>query len=350
MSSLKPVLLMSLFSLSSCSSLHYYAQAIGGHTKLLLQREPVEKAIEKPELEPSLRDKLSLTRNIRTFATNAGLQTGDAYTTYVDTGEPYIVWNVFAAPEFSLSMKQFCFPIVGCTSYKGYFRQADAMAEASKLKAQGYDVYVGGVGAYSTLGWFSDPILDSFLLRTDAQLAALLFHELAHRELYVKGDSQFNESFATSIERFLVKRWLQEEGRSEELDTLSSARTRQQEVLDLVNRTKNDLARVYDDDSSEESMRKAKHELLEELRERYLQVHAGWQGSNDYYAWMMAEMNNAKLGTLSTYNDWVESFNVILTQEDHDLVAFIDRVKQLARLDRATRDQRLKELANASLK
>ena len=138
-------------------------------------------------------------------------------------------------------------------------------------------------------------------------------------------------------------------GRSEELDTLSSARTRQQEVLDLVNRTKNDLARVYGDDSSEESKRKAKHELLEELRERYLHVHAGWQGSNDYYAWMMAEMNNAKLGTLSTYNDWVESFNAILTQEDHDLVAFIDRVKQLARLDRVTRDQRLKELANTGL-
>ena len=341
---LKPALLMSLFSISSCTPLHYYSQVISGHTKLLLQREPVEKVIEKRDTASFVRDKLALTRNIRKFATDAGLQTGDAYATYVSTGERYIVWNVYAAPEFSLSMKQFCFPIVGCTSYKGYFKQEDATTAAAKLKAEGYDVYVGGVSAYSTLGWFSDPILDSFLLRTDAQLAALLFHELAHRELYVKGDSQFNESFATSIERFLVKRWLQEEGRSGELEILNAERIRQEELLDLVNRTKNDLAKVYQNNRSEESKRQAKHELLEDLRKKYLVLHAGWQGSNDYYSWMTAEMNNAKLGTLSTYNDWVNSFNVILMQENFDLVSFIGRVKELAKLDQASLDRKLREL------
>ena len=346
--SLKPALLMSLLSLSSCTSLHYYAQAISGHTKLMLQREPLEKVIEKLDMNSSVRDKLALTRNIRKYATDAGLQTGDAYATYVSTGEPYIVWNVFAAPEFSLSMKQFCFPIVGCTSYKGYFKQEDAAVAASRLRAEGYDVYVGGVSAYSTLGWFSDPILDSFLLRTDAQLAALLFHELAHRELYVKGDSQFNESFATSIERFLVERWLQEEGRSGELDILNAAWIRQHELLDLVNRTKHDLAEVYQNNRSEERKRQAKHDLLEELRKKYLVLHSGWQGSNDYYSWMMAEMNNAKLGTLSTYNHWVDSFNVILAQENFDLVSFIARVKELAKLDQVSRDRKLRELVEAN--
>ena len=344
---LKSVVVLSLiWSLIGCSSLRYYAQAVSGHTKLLLQRKSVEEAIERADLDPNFRQKLSLTRTIRAFAGEAGLDTGDAYTTYVETGQPYVVWNVFAAPEFSGSMKQFCFPIVGCAAYKGYFKKDDAVLAAADLSAQGYDVYVGGVAAYSTLGWFSDPILDSFLIRTDSQLAALIFHELAHRELYVKGDSQFNESFATTVERFLLEKWLRAEHRLDELNEYESARQRQTQVLDLVREARSNLTHVYNANTSLDEKRKGKAREIEALRSRYRQIRENWQGHDDYHEWMTTDLNNAKPGTLSTYHDWVDSFDVLLAEENHHIPAFIKKAKTLASLSRRQRDRTLTALIN----
>ena len=339
------IFIITLISINSCSSVHYYAQAIGGHTKLLLQREAVEKAISNGDIDTETANKLRLTQSIRAFANSSGLTTGDAYTTYVKTGEPYVVWNVFAAPEFSLSLKQFCFPVVGCTSYKGYFRKSAAEQAAAKLSSEGLDVFVGGVAAYSTLGWFSDPILDSFLFRSDAQLAALIFHELAHRQLYVKGDSQFNESFATAIERHLLQKWLVEERRLPELAAFEAAIKRQQQMLQLVTEIKKELDLVYSQDIALETRRKAKQDLFNALRERYQVMQEDWQGNEDYRGWVMSELNNAKLGTLTTYNNWVVSFNALLTVENGDIPAFIASVKRLSRLDRDQRDRRLAALA-----
>jgi len=339
------IFIITLISINSCSSVHYYAQAIGGHTKLLLQREAVEKAISNGDIDTETANKLRLTQSIRAFANSSGLTTGDAYTTYVKTGEPYVVWNVFAAPEFSLSLKQFCFPVVGCTSYKGYFRKSAAEQAAAKLSSEGLDVFVGGVAAYSTLGWFSDPILDSFLFRSDAQLAALIFHELAHRQLYAKGDSQFNESFATAIERHLLQKWLVEERRLPELAAFEAAIKRQQQMLQLVTEIKKELDLVYSQDIALETRRKAKQDLFNALRERYQVMQEDWQGNEDYRGWVMSELNNAKLGTLTTYNNWVVSFNALLTVENGDIPAFIASVKRLSRLDRDQRDRRLAALA-----
>ncbi len=345
LSTLKLSVLASLiWSVTGCASLQYYAQAIGGHTRLLLQRESVEKAISSTKLDAAVRSKLRLTTAIRAFAASAGLKTGDAYTTYVATGEPYVIWNVFAAPEFSLEMKQFCFPIVGCTTYKGYFRKGDAEKAAAKLEGQGYDVYVGGVAAYSTLGWFSDPILDSFLRRSDAQLAALIFHELAHRELYVPGDSQFNESFATAIERHLLAKWLAAEHRLEELGDFNGASGRRAQVLGIVADVRDQLASVYSSELSTDEKRVSKHEALEQLRARYLEVHESWHGHNDYFSWVNSDINNAKLGTLSTYNDWVDSFDVMLRDQGGDVAAFVMKVRELSDRDRVQRDQVLTDL------
>jgi len=342
---LRLIFIITLISISSCSSVRYYAQAIGGHTKLLLQREAIEKAIADSDINAETAGKLRLTESIRAFANKSGLTTGDAYTTYVKTGQPYVVWNVFAAPEFSLSLKQFCFPIVGCTSYKGYFRKSAAEKASVKLSSEGLDVFVGGVAAYSTLGWFSDPILDSFLVRSESQLAALIFHELAHRQLYVKGDSQFNESFATAIERYLLQKWLVEEQRLQELAAFEAAIKRQHQMLHLVSEIKKELDVVYRQDAALEIRRQAKQDLFIELRERYQVIQEGWQGNEDYRSWVMSELNNAKLGTLTTYNNWVVSFNALLTEENGDIPAFIASAKRLARLDRDRRDRRLAALA-----
>jgi predicted aminopeptidase len=339
------IFIFTLISINSCSSVHYYAQAIGGHTKLLLQREAVEKALADGDIDAETTDKLRLTQSILAFANKSGLTTGDAYKTYVETGEPYVVWNVFAAPEFSLSLKQFCFPIVGCTSYKGFFKKSAAEQAAAQLSSEGLDVFVGGVAAYSTLGWFSDPILDSFLVRSDSQLAALIFHELAHRQLYVKGDSQFNESFATAIERFLLQQWLVKERRLPELAAFEAAIKRQHQMLQLVTEVKKELDVVYSQDVAVETRRQAKQNLFIALREKYQVMQEDWQGNEDYRGWVMSELNNAKLGTLTTYNNWVASFNALLARENGDIRAFIASAKDLVRLDRDQRDQRLAVLA-----
>jgi predicted aminopeptidase len=333
-----------LHALSGCTSLSYYAQAISGQTSLLLQRQPIEKVLRRDDLTPDVRQKLRLTQVTREFASASGLQPGDAYTTFVETHRPYVVYNVFAAPEFSVEMKQFCFPVVGCTTYKGFFNKAAADQEAASLAAQGYDVYVGGVAAYSTLGWFSDPVLDSFLNRSDVQLASLIFHELAHRELYVADDTQFNESFATAVERHLLGRWLDESNRKTELGEFDAARSRRDQVLVLVRRARLELAEVYGNTTPDHDRRQRKQEVIASLRANYHALRSGWLGHNDFKMWMESDINNAKLGTLSTYNDWVDSFDIMLRQAGDDLPLFLQQVRSLSQQPRDSRDLYLQSL------
>lgn len=333
--------------LSGCGTIQYYAQAISGHTGLLLRREPIEGLLDRPGLDADLRRKLELILSLRRFAGDRGLDAGDAYTSYVETGQPYVVWNVFAAPPYELTMKQFCFPVAGCTSYKGFFSERLARRLAEELSRDGFDVYVGGVAAYSTLGWFADPVLDTFISRGDVQLAGLIFHELAHREVYVPGDTQFNESLATAVERFLVARWVAETGSQQDIDLLEGARQRRGEVLALVKATRADLADIYQaGDLTEPARQTAKEQALARMQTSYLALRSEWgEGHDDYLAWMTSDINNAKLGTLADYNDWVDSFMTILADAGNDLPVFISRVREIAALDRQARDALLASYA-----
>jgi predicted aminopeptidase len=335
--------------LSGCGTLQYYAQAISGHTGLLLRREPIERLLARPGLDADLRHKLELIVSIRAFARDQGLDVGDAYTGYVQTGQQFVVWNVFAAPRFSLTMKQFCFPIAGCTSYKGFFSERGAMRLAEELKGDGLDVYVGGVAAYSTLGWFADPVLDTFIMRADAQLAGLIFHELAHREVYVPGDTRFNESFATAVEQILVARWLTATSSEEQIETLQGARVRRSQVLELVTAARAELAEVYRaPDLTDQQRLAAKGEALGRLQTNYQTVRSGWGvGHDDYLVWMTTSLNNAKLGTLADYNDWVDSFLTIYADSNDDLVTFLTRIREVAAMQRGPRDRLLASLAGA---
>jgi predicted aminopeptidase len=339
------VILVSVL-VSGCSTVEFYSQAVLGQMSILANRKSVEKVVADPKTAPDTRQKLELAMDVTIFASESlGLPVEDSYDSYVDTGRRYVVWNVFAAPELSLAMKSFCYPIAGCVTYRGFFDEADARSFAGSLRDEGYDVFVGGVAAYSTLGWFDDPILNTFLTRSDVSLAALLFHELAHKVVYVPDDTSFNESFATTVEHVALKHWLAERAASDEFEAYLARESRQKLVITLINGARTELEELYATDADDEAKRTAKTAIIDELRADYESMRDGWGEYNEFQFWMETEINNAKLGTIGNYNDWVESFEAILAEEDGDISRFIERVKTLATEDKAARDEKLKMLA-----
>ena len=299
-----------------CQSLSYYTQAIGGHLKVMANARPVEDWLADPTTDAQLRQRLETARRIRAFASKElGLPDNGSYLAYAELNRPAVVWNVFAAPVFSVEPKAECFPFTGCVSYRGFYSEADARRHAEKLRADGYDVHVGGVPAYSTLGWFDDPLLSTFIRYPDAQLARLVFHELSHQLVYAKGDTTFNESFAVTVEEEGVRRWLEAEGRSGELEAFRATQARQREFARRVSQTRERLAVVYRTSESRESM-------LEQKR-------GEWQRLRQSYPGIPAEPNNAFLASIAAYTELVPAFEQLLA-ESGSLEAFYRRTKALA--------------------
>jgi predicted aminopeptidase len=312
------VLLFMVPFLSGCESIAYYSQAIGGHLQIMAAARPVEDWLADPATPEALRQRLAAARRIREFASQAlGLPDNRSYRSYAELGRPFVVWNVFAAAEFSTEAKQECFPITGCVAYRGFFSEQDARRHAGKLRAQGFDVHVGGVPAYSTLGWFDDPLLSTFIRFPDAQLARLVFHELAHQLVYAHDDTTFNESFAVTVEEEGVRRWLESEGRVAELESFRAAQARRKLFAQKVKEARERLAARYKEGLAEEAMRKAKSE-------EFARLHA------EYPAIVPAEPNNAFLASIALYNELVPVFERILRESD-GLEAFYARVRELAK-------------------
>jgi predicted aminopeptidase len=230
---------------SGCETLQFYHQAATGQVSLLWRRTPTDELLQS-KIDPVLRDRIEIADQILGFASEIGLPVSGAYLSYVATGEPYVVWNVFAAKPYELALKTSCFPVAGCVTYRGYFKRVDAERYAKHLENKGYEVYVGGVAAYSTLGWFNDPLLDTFLFRSDEQLAALLFHELAHQVIYIKDDTRFNESLATTIELYALEQWLLARGESHRFDRYRLSLARRDSVIELIMLARSRLAVLYD--------------------------------------------------------------------------------------------------------
>jgi predicted aminopeptidase len=344
-----PLAAAALLGAASCSEVGYYAQCVQGHLGLLARRQPIEAVLADPATAPRLREKLAAVLRIRDFASGElGLPENGSYRCYADLQRPDVVWNVVAAPEFSLLPKQWCFPVAGCVSYRGYYERADAERLAGELRAAGHDVDLYGVDAYSTLGWFDDPVLNTFVDRSEASLAALIFHELAHQRLYIDGDSAFNEAFASAVEQEGVARWLERQGRSQELAAWREGRRRETEFDSLLRATRQRLADLYAAPLSEEQKRAGKAHAFAELEQAYRRLKDEWGGYAGYDRWFEVPPNNARLASVGTYRDHLAAFGELLRRQGGDFPAFYRAAAELGRLPSTERLARLRELEGAA--
>ena len=337
---------MALVSLTfySCESVHYYSQAIQGQYRILENRKPISDILADPESPESLRQKLAFILALRHFAANElQLPVKDNYLTYVDLKRPYVVWNVFAAPEFSLAPKTWCYPVVGCAAYRGYFTAKNARQFADELSDQGYEVYVAGVTAYSTLGWFDDPVLSTFINSSKARSAALIFHELAHQVLYVKGDTAFNESFATTVEQEGLQRWQAATRSSHIYNDYLAGYDRQQQFIRLIMDYRRTLEILYQSDASVETKREKKASIYSELRDEFDRLKTDDNGLSAYDNWMRESLNNAKISSVAAYHDFVPAFQKMLAKNEGNLNQFYRQCRELAQ---APPDQRHRILNN----
>jgi predicted aminopeptidase len=330
--------------LSGCSTLDYYSHLAGGQLQLLQAREPIAELLESPTADPQFKQRLALAQQARDFASaQLALPDNDSYRLYADIQRPFVVWNVFATPEFSLSPKLHCFPIAGCVAYRGFYSQGRARGAAALLKQQGLDTYLGGVEAYSTLGWFDDPILNTMLRWSDERLVAVIFHELAHQQLYVADDTAFNESFASFVEREGLRQWRAQQGLPP--SDIQSERQREQfAALVLASRAR--LQQLYASDLPTAQMRSGKQAEFARLRAEYRALREReWGGLGRYDDWINAPMNNAKLLPFGLYDQWVPAFAALFEQAGRDWPRFYQQVEALGRLPAAERQQALAGLS-----
>ena len=338
--------LLCALALTGCATVDYYAQSVTGHLELMYRARPVEAVITAPETAPHRAARLRVALDIRDFASDAlGLPANASYRHYVDLGRRYVVWNVVATPELSLEPRRWCFPVAGCVSYRGYFSESDARKYAGTLDAEGWDISVVGVRAYSTLGWFDDPLLSSMVDLPEYFLAGMVFHELAHQRLYVPGDTEFNESFAVVVERAGVRRWIEAAERTGLGERYRVATERRAAFLALVRDARRDLEALYASSRSDAEKRAAKATRIERLRSGYAALRARWkEGGPTYDFWFERGVNNAAITLVSIYDRWVPALEVLLARSGGDLEAFYRAGDELAALSPDERSARLEAL------
>jgi predicted aminopeptidase len=323
----------------------YYLQAIRGHSDLMSRRRPMIEVIEDNDSPAELRGRLELVTEARDFAVaDLLLPDNDSYRSYADLEREFVVWNVFAAPEFELEPKTWCYPVAGCVAYRGYFHEASARDLGKKLDEKGFDVAVGGVSAYSTLGRFADPVLNTMMRWSDVELVSTMFHELGHQKLYVKGDSAFNESFATAVAEIGIIRWLESRGESDRLAAYNDRKLLRRSMMELVAPVRETLATLYEQDIDEITMRQRKMATLDGLSvsaEALIDAQ-GTQVRN----WLAAPLNNARLVSLNLYEGRLEAFKAIAEECRNELSCFYTRAEELANLSDEERSIRLDELSD----
>ena len=318
----------------------YYWQTVSGHLSIMQRAESIDDLLSQPSLDPRTRGRLELASRIRRFAvSDLGLPDNGSYTRFADLKQPFVTWGVVAAPELSLRLTQWCFPVAGCVTYRGYYSLEAAEAYAARLSAQGLDVQINGVPAYSTLGWLDDPLLSTFINYPDAEVARLVFHELAHQVVYVPGDSMFNESFASAVEQLGVERWLGLHGTPEQRLSWRQQRLRRDLFLALLGRHRDQLAAVYASMTmSDEDKRQGKRKVFESLKAEYQEMRKGpWAGFAGYDRWFSRPLGNAHLGSVATYTTWVPVFRQLFEESGEDFARFYVKVAEVAALDRAER-------------
>jgi predicted aminopeptidase len=337
-----------LAAIASCSNMPYYLQSVRGQLDIWSRQHDIDSVIASPDTPEKLRSQLQTVLEIREFAsTELALPDNASYRIYANLERPYVVWNVFAAPEFSIQPHQWCFPIAGCVSYRGYFDKTEAERFAARLAAQGFDVFVGGVPAYSLLGYFPDPVLNTFIHYPVPLLARLIFHELAHQVVYVKDDTVFNESFAVAVEQEGLRRWIERHGTSEDMAVYTTLEARRAQFGHFIEAYRNQLDALYRTNLAPEILRERKAETFAQMRTDYEKLKSSWGGFAGFDRFMEQGPNNALLASIAIYSKRVPAFQALLAQHDGDLKRFYGAVRQLARMDKTERTAALEALAPA---
>ncbi|MGC7404928.1 aminopeptidase [Pandoraea pneumonica] len=332
-----------LLAACGCSQVGYYAQSINGHFTMLHEAHPVDELLADPSLDPRLRARLTEAEQIRSYAVTAlGEPDNGSYRSYADIKRPFVVYNVFAAPALSLKLHESCLLVVGCVEYRGYYSRESAEAYAAELHRDGWETFVAGIPAYSTLGYFDDPLLSTFIYLPRAEVARMIFHELAHQILFVRGDTTFNESFAVTVETVGVQRWLAAHPDAAIEYERYDAHRRQ--FRDLVEGYRKQLETLYDGTDTDEQKAAQKNALFIRMRADYAALKASWGGYKGFDLWFASDLNNAKIGSFATYNQWVPAFMALLVQEGNDLPKFYNAVKALSKRKASERDAVLAEL------
>ena len=328
-----------LLLISGC----YYTQALRGQLEVMGKSEPIAEVLADPDTPEALARRLELVADAREFSiTELGLPDNGSYTTYTDLERDFVVWNVFATPEFSLRPKQWCYPIVGCVAYRGYFREAAAVSTAERLAEAGYDVHLGGVSAYSTLGRFEDPVLNTMMRWDDIQLVSVLFHELAHQVLYIKGDTAFNESFATAVEEIGVERYLESRGMEDAFASYEERKELRRRLMTLVDAARTDLETYYAETIDDDEKRLLKEHRLEALT---ADLRAELERSGrDADAFLARPFNNARMVPFALYEGRLPEFRQLLDNCNGDLGCFYDEVRRISELEPVERNRALDAL------
>jgi len=302
------------------------------------RRQLIVDVIANDQTRPIVRDRLKMVQRAVKFAEKElGLPSQGSYTSYVDLGRDFVVWSVFVTPRYSLTPEQWCYPIVGCIGYRSYFSEGTARTFANRMQSQGFDVYVAGTPAYSTLGWFNDPVVSSMMHWKNYDLIGILFHELAHQKIYVKDDTVFNESFAKTVEQEALKRWMIAQSDPGSWQAYLQDKEREAEFIKMIQGTGKQLEKLYASDQSDQKKWTSKLAILRELRLMYFKLKQSWGGYEGYDRWMLSGVNNAKIQSVATYHDYVPGFQNVLMQQGNDLVHFYQAVKKLSTLSHAQR-------------
>tara|TARA_R110002020_G_scaffold110627_18_gene255565 strand:+ start:33 stop:1088 length:1056 start_codon:yes stop_codon:yes gene_type:complete len=337
---LRSLLLIALAAaLAGCTGVGYYAESLNGHLKIMAARQDVARLVADPGTPGALRARMVSASAIRQFASDTlDLPDNASYRSYVDIGRDYVTIAVYAAPEFSLAPVAKCFPVFGCVPYQAYFAVDNARKAAATLQAQGFDVHVSGVTAYSTLGWTSDPLLSTMFGDDETSLAALVFHELAHSQVYVQDDSAFNEAFATAVETSGVRQWLRARGDAEGLRRYEAGRARSADFLGLIAQTRKELHAVYSGPGTAAEKRAGKDAAIARLGQRYRRMRDDrWNGYSGFDGWFAAPVNNARLAATGVYNDLVPAFLRLFELCGGDYPRFYAAVARIGgRADRAS--------------
>jgi predicted aminopeptidase len=345
---------------SGCQTWSYYTQAVKGQYQILAHQQPVDRLIADPQTSARLKAQLELLQKLRHFAQiELKLPVDGHYRKYADVHRPYVVWNVQAAPQFSLQPKTWWYPFVGSLEYHGYFSECGARERGRRLQAKGWDVCVDGVEAYSTLGWFKDPVLNTFVDRPEPELAEVIFHELGHQRVFASGDTDFNEAFATTVGQAGARRWLRATGNTNLLDRYDASLRRNDQFVRLMMNARGRLEAIYGDTLDEqgkvkaakkppaapERLRTEKERVFGDLRRDYAELKSQWGGGSAYDDWFTHELNNARLNTIANYYDEMPGFEQLLRLNGGDLEKFYQTVERLSKMKQAKRHQWLRDLS-----